>query len=414
MDRLGEQFVRTMSIDRMRAMVRPAVAEHLAFGRMLTPPEARNKQFARDRTTTRRLKVGYLSPDFRRHPLVSFVRPILEHHDRDQFEVLCYANVAAPDATTESLRGLADEWRSVFGLSDHELLTQIEADQVDLLVDLAGHTADSRIRVFAHRAAPVQISMLGYLNTTGLPEMDYVVTDAIRDPQAEDNYYSESVARLPSGGCCWLPPAGAPDVTAAPVFARGHVTFGSTHRPNKMTDETLRLWAAVLNRVAGSRLLLFHNDLADSVDLQQRLTDRLTAAGIDRSRFDLAWDADEEYLTAYGEIDILLEAVPWSSGTTALDALWMGVPIPTVCGQQPAGRPTASALQRLELGDLVARSTDEYIDIVAKLAADRARIAALRESLRDRMRTTVCDAVTHVRELETAYRDMWTRWCDAA
>jgi len=389
-----------------------AYQEHVAWGEQLPRRPLRNFR-GRDASPTRRLRVGYISPDFRRHPLTSFVRPMIQAHDRQQVEVFCYSDCGSPDAVTIALSTACDQWRMTHGLSDELVWSHIRRDEIDILVDLTGHTADDRLNVFANRATPVQVSMLGYLNTTGVPEMDYVVSDIHRDPQAEDDYYIENVVRLPGGGCCWHPPKNAPEPNGLPALERGYVTFGCTHRANKLTDATLQLWSEVLNAVPDSRLLIFHNSLAGNPEMQARICHRMDGFGINPDRLDIAWHEGGEYLPAYQAIDILLECIPWSSGTTALDALWMGVPVPTVYGSQPASRPTSSVMHRLDLEELVAYSNDDYVGLVTEMAQQIELLQDLRSQLRQRMKNTICDAKTFVSELEAAYRSMWQEWCDA-
>lgn len=384
--------------------------EHVRIGSRLTP--AAGIAFTQSVDRDRPLRIGYLSPDFYRHPLVSFFEPMLKAHRRDHVHVTCYSNVKRPDEVTSRLRENADLWRDIHGRGDREVLDQIRSDEVDILIELTGHTADNRLNVLAQRAAPVQVSMLGYLNTTGVTEIDYYITDAIRDPADQDRFYTEEVVRIAGGGCCWQAPADAPDLVPPPSVARGYVTFGSTHRPNKLTSETLALWARVMQSVPDARLLIFHSVLKQSEELRAQLLYRFSEAGLDPARIDLAWDSNDEYLNAYQEMDILLEATPWGSGTTAHEAMWMGVPIPTLLGSRPCGRATASALHRLGLTDLIARDSDEYCEVVSGLAADSQRLTALRTQLRDDVGSTLCDAEAFVTELEAAYRDMWVRWCD--
>lgn len=385
---------------------------HTAIARMMPPEQP--QAFTNSKTIDRQLRIGYLSPDFRKHPLVSFIEPILKNHSTSDFSIFGYANVKNVDHVTDRLQTRCTNWRSIYGVSDQDAIAMIMEDEIDILVDLAGHTANNRMTLFAQRAAPVQVSMLGYLNTTGLGSMDYVVTDEVRDPPAEDKFYSESVVRLSKGGCCWTPPDNTPDIMPPPVLERKHITFGSMHRPNKLTDETLRLWANVMNAVPNSRLLVFHNVLRKSEALQSHVLAGIRDAGVDLDRVDVAWNDTAEYLMAYDEMDILLEATPWSSGTTALESLWQGVPIPTIYGRNPSGRATPSVLKRLGLDDLVAASEVEYVDIVAKLAANPERLSDLRGGLRPLIEKTICNATSFVQQLEDSYRDMWKKACHEA
>lgn len=386
-------------------------AAHVAMAQLM--PTGPSSELTNTFNPNKPLRVGYLSPDFRRHPLVSFFEPMLVGHSSNEFEVFCYANVSKEDDVTARLQSQSPHWRAIYGMSDNDVLATIQNDQIDILVDLAGHTANNRLAVFSRRAAPVQLSMLGYLNTTGVAAMDYFVTDEVRDPVAEDEFYTEEVVRL-KDGCCWAPADNSPDIQPPPMIERGHVTFGCTHRPNKLTDRTLELWSRILVAVPDSRLMVFHNMLKKSEELQGHLLSRFRDAGIAADRIDLMWHDGNDYLVAYEEIDVLLEVVPWSSGTTALDSLWQGVPIPTLYGSSPCGRATASALQRMGLSDLVSADETAYVQNVIELANDSDRLADLRSNLRPLMRETICDSKTFIRHLESSFREMWKRVCDAA
>ncbi|MFK7817387.1 MAG: tetratricopeptide repeat protein [Planctomycetaceae bacterium] len=391
---------------------RSVVNEHIEWANRF-PALQTPTAFGNYRLPHKQLRIGYVSPDFCNHPLVSFVLPILQQHDREQVETYCYTLSDVVDETTKQVRECSDHWRSLHSLSGHDAQLQIVADEIDILIDLAGHTANNRLSIFAHRAAPVQVSMLGYLNTTGLRTMDYVISDEVRDPVSDDDFYVETVWRLPDGGSCWLPPGNCPEVRPAPVKENGFVTLGSMHRPNKLTDETLALWASVMKRVENARLRVFHSSFAKAPELRAKVHERLVASGIAKSRFEIVSEsADGQYLSAYHNIDLLLECTPWSSGTTALESMWMGVPIPTIYGDRPMRRPTASALHRMGLPELVADSAEAYTQIVAGLCGDASELLRLRTELRERMRTTICDADTYVGQLEAAYREMWQRWCD--
>ncbi|MCA9186240.1 MAG: tetratricopeptide repeat protein [Pirellulaceae bacterium] len=355
----------------------------------------------------KRLRIGYVSPDLYHHAMRGFVMPIFESYDRKRFEVYCYAEVLRPDATTQTQQKLVDGWRFTSGLSDEMLAGLIRQDEIDILVDLAGHTARNRLKVFAKRPAPVQASMLGYLNTTGLAHIDYVITDVDRDPPEDDQYYSEQVWRLPHGGCCWQPPKSTPELSPRDYDSARPIVFGSTHKPDKMSSQTLAMWAKLLAVTPDSRLLVFRNSLRDNLELQSLILQRLVEFGVEPQRVDFAWDDSGEHLTAYGAMDILLDAIPWGSGTTALEAMWMGVPTPTVRGDRPCGRATASALVRLGLDDLIARDADDYVQCVARLAADRSRLQSLSSQLRTMMACTICDPKPYIADLQDAYRQMW-------
>lgn len=408
-------------------------ASNLLYGINIDPERDRSDQLARHRNHTavlprrespvqfsnvltqdRKLRLGYISGDFKKHAMQGFLEPILKNHDREKFEIYAYAEVTRPDNCTVAYSKLFNGWMNTPGLTAQQVGQQIIRDEIDILIDLAGHTAANRMDVLAYKSAPVQVSMIGYLNTTGLPEVDYVVTDAIRDPECEDQFYTESVYRIPSGGICWQPSGSYPDVAPPACEKNGYVTLGAMHRMNKINDLTLRVWAQILQRLPNARLLIFHNELEDNQELQGHTLQRIIDAGIESERVSLAFDPSGDYLPTYHEIDVLLECFPWATGTTALESLYMGVPIPTLRGDRPMCRATAGALNRIRLDELVASSFDEYVDIVANLAADKERLAEMRQTLRGRMLSTICDHSVYIRELEEAYRSMWLRYCDAA
>jgi predicted O-linked N-acetylglucosamine transferase (SPINDLY family) len=365
-----------------------------------------------DRDPERPLRVGYVSPDFRNHAVAFFLKPILTHHDRRGVRCYCYAEIVNPDARTSELRSLADEWRETVGRSDLELAALIRSDRIDLLVDLAGHLDGGRLRTFALKPAPVQISYLGYPGTTGLPELDYRLTDETADPPGADADYSETLVRLPGPFCCYAPPAPFAIAADPPSRRTGVVTFGSTHKLEKINDRVVDLWAAVLRDLPGSRLLLARDVLSGDVALHWRELFARRGIGDDRIVIATPRPIDMNHLHVYDQIDVMLDTFPWSGHTTACEALWMGVPTVTLRGERYTGRMVASLLTTVGLPDLVAAGADSYRDIAIRLAADEDRRAEMRASLRERLQTsTLCDGRTFTAGLEAAYRCMWRQWC---
>lgn len=356
-----------------------------------------------------RLRVGYVSSDLRTHSVAYFLEPLLAHHDRERVEVFCYANLRRGDATTERLRGLADHWIPIADLDDLAVADRIRADRIDLLVDLGGHTGQSRLAVFAHRAAPVQVSWLGYPNTTGLSTMDYRLTDAIADPPgAADGFHSERLVRLDGGFLCYRPPADAPPVLPAPYRARGFVTFGSFNHPAKLSDETVRCWADLLARVPDSRLLLKYRIFEDAATCRFH-QDRFAAAGLAPDRLELLGHIDEAqgHLAAYGRIDLALDPFPYNGTTTTCEALWMGVPVVALAGTRHAGRVGASLLHRVGLDELVADDPQTYMTLAAGLAADPERLAMLRSGMRERLvASPLLDGDGFARSIEAAFAEI--------
>lgn len=361
----------------------------------------------------RRLRIGYCSPDFRAHPVAHFFLPLLTSHDRDAVEVSCYSNTPRPDRTTEHLRSLADRWRDVRRLSDAELAETVAADEIDILVDLAGHTARNRLLAFAAKPAPVQVSFLGYPNTTGLSSIDYRLTDAITDPPGEPRAHSESLVHLPSSFCCYAPVDFDITPKSLPADRRGAITFGSLHNLAKLNRHVIAAWSAVLRSVPRSRLLIARTTLSASAG--ERLLAEFAQLGVAGARVELRRlpTTPGGHLQAYHDIDIILDTFPWSGHTTTCEALWMGVPVLTLRGDRHAARMGASLMTHLGLNDWIAASATEYVDMAAPLAADLPRLRELRATLRPRLLSSpICDGPRFAAAVEAAFRAMWQRWCD--
>jgi len=386
------------------------LARHRDWGRRHAPPAPSP---APDRDPGRRLRLGYVSADLGRHPVGFFLLPALRHHDRRAFDVVCYSGRRAPDAWTRRLRAEADGWVETADLDDAALEARIRADRVDLLVDLAGHTAGNRLAVFARRPAPLQLSWLGYPGTTGLAAIDHLIADCAQIPPGDECWYVERVERLDPGYVCYAPPEDAPAVAPLPAAARGHVTFGSLNNPAKLNPAVLRLWARVLRAVPGARLLLAWPSLADP-EVRSRLEALAAAAGLAPARLDLRpGGGPREFLALYGEIDVALDPFPYSGGLTTLEALWMGVPVVTWPGDRFAGRHAASHLGQAGFADWICPGPAAYVARAAEAAADLERLAALRAALRRRLAASpLLDGAGFARRLEALYRSLWRRRCD--
>jgi protein O-GlcNAc transferase len=373
--------------------------------------------YPNDRSVGRRLKVGYFSPDFRGHSVAYFLEPLLHSHDRNAVEVFCYAEVRSPDAATRRFEQLADHWTETVGMSDEALAERIRSDGIDILVDLAGHTSKNRLPVFARKPAPVQVTWLGYPNTTGLDAIDYRLVDAVTDPEGEaDAFASETLVRLPGGFLCYGAANDAPTPETAPCLTTGFVTFGSFNNPTKLSGAALDVWAQVLTRLPDARLLLKGKPLADAATRALHLS-RLTERGVAAHRVELVdWLPDSKaHLALYDRFDVALDPFPYNGTATTCEALWMGVPVVTLRGDRHAGRVGASLLTQIGLTDLIADSVEAYVEMAVALAGDSARLADLRHSLRPRMAaSSLCDAAGFARKVEDAYRTMWARWCGPA
>jgi predicted O-linked N-acetylglucosamine transferase (SPINDLY family)/predicted SAM-dependent methyltransferase len=367
----------------------------------------------------RRIRVGYVSGDFRRHVVAFFIEPILEHHDRNRFEVVCYYNHRADDSYTARLRGVADRWVECEHLSDAELADRIREDRIDILVDLAGHTAYNRAQMFAMKPAPVQVSYLGYPGTTGLSAIDYRITDARADPPGEaDEHSAERLVRLPNCFHCFRPREDSPAVGPLPAAASGYITFGCFNNFSKLSPGFLDTAARVLDAVPGSRLWLKGQALAVPY-VAERVRKRFIAAGIDPNRLKLSgWKKTlEDHLEAYNSVDIALDSFPYNGTTTTCEAMWMGVPVVTLVGDRHAARVGHSLLRAVGLEEFVAGSVDDYVKVSARLASDVGRLDAMRRDLREHVRRSpLTDEQGFTSTLEACYLQMWetARTGDAA
>lgn len=393
-------------------------AESLRFGeRQCGASVPGAADFENPAEPSRRLKIAYVSPDFRSHSVTSFLIPVLQSHDRAQFEVFCYSNCAQTDATTDYIEGLSDHWCSIVGWTDDDVAKRIRDDCIDILVDLAGHTGLGSLTVFARKPAPLQVSWLGYPNTTGLPTIDYRLTDAVADPIGPaDDLHSEKLVRLEHGFLCYRADASTSNVAPAPVAKRGYVTFGSFNALAKIRPPVVRAWSEIMQAVPHSRLVLKANTLSDPVT-RNRFIDMFAAHGIEADRLELlGWmKSRAEHMATYAKIDVGLDTFPYNGTTTTCEALWMGVPVVTLSGDRHASRVGASIMERIGLGELVAESEQKFIALATELGSDPERLVSLRSGLRDRMSgSTLTDAALITAGIESAFREMWRRWCEAA
>jgi len=364
---------------------------------------------------SRPLRVGYVSPDFGMHVVSFFIEPVLAAHDRGAVEVFCYFAAPNDDPQSARVKAHAAHWRSLVGLDDRAAAELIRADGLDVAVDLSGHTRGNRLAVFARRVAPVQATWLGYPNTTGVPAIDYRFTDSYCDPPGStETLHSERLWRLDGGFIAYRPRPEAPPVTALPARDNGHITFGCFNSPAKITDTCLRLWAQLLDRVGGARLLLKGKGF-DEPQLALELLERFEALGGDSTRVDLHGGRPSfvEHLSSYGMVDIALDSYPYHGTTTTCEALMMGVPVVSLAGLAHASRVGASLLSRAGHPEWVATSADEYVAIAAALAADVDFLAQTRSGLRWKLSSSALGDVTLIaRALEAAYRAMLSASAD--
>jgi len=376
---------------------------------------ARFAPCANSRDPERRLRIGYLSRDFYRHPVAWFMVPVLERHDRSRFEVCCYMTGARADDVTAQVRSLANRWLDAAKLSHSELADAIHRDGIDILVDLLGHAGSSDLAVFAQQPAPVQVTWLGYLNTTGLTRMQYRLCDAISDPPgAADRLHTETLVRLPHSQWCYRPyremELSREHAMEPPCRRNGFITFGSFNHRIKLSPTVLALWARILVQQPDSCLVILG---VPNGPPQDRLLGNFTQEGIAASRIKVVPPLPmNDYFPWFDQVDLALDATPYSGGTTTCDTLWMGVPVVTLAGSRSVSRSAASILTTVGLADWIAQTPDEYVRLALKFARDQAVLGELRASLRRRMRESpLMDEPGFARDLESAYRGMWRRWC---
>ncbi len=364
----------------------------------------------------RPLRIGYMSGDFHRHPVGYFIEPVIEHHDRSLYSVACYSTLGQADDLTKRIAAHADTWQVVEHLDDAALAAAIRADGIDILVDLSGHTRGSRLLAFARRPAPVQATWFGFLDTTGLDAIDYIIVDPLLLPPAGSRHrLSEAPLVLPRSFLCYRPPEYAPEVTPLPALRGGALRFGCFNNLAKLNEAVISLWAKVLDAVPGAILELQTYSLS-----RQRSRDwvieRFSAHGIAPARLDLRGGASHrELLAAYGEIDVALDPFPYTGGLTTLEALWMGIPVVTLAGDTLLARMGVTCVGNAGLGEFVAATPDEYVEIARRCARDLPRLAQLRVQMRGRLlQTTLFDGAAFTRDLELGYRRAWRRWCEGA
>jgi predicted O-linked N-acetylglucosamine transferase (SPINDLY family) len=390
---------------------RSIAEEHLRWNRQFAEPWSRNVPSCRhERNGERRLRIGYVSPDFCSQAEAFFVVPLFEAHDHERFEIHGYASVARPDAVTDRLRRSVDFWHDVRRLSDEALAQRIRADEIDILVDLTMHMAGSRLPVFARKPAPIQVTWLAYPGSTGLKAIDYRITDRYLDPPAAElACFAEQAAPLPDCWCCYHPLMDEIGVSPLPATAARHITFGCLNHFHKVSEETLALFGRVLGAVEKSRLLL----LAPLGSLRRRVLDLFARYGVASDRIEFVEKVPRsEYLELYHRIDIALDTLPYNGITTTCDALWMGVPVVSLVGRTAAGRAGLGLLSTLQLRDFACGSPDEFVAVARRITDDLPKLDELRAGLRARLQASpLMDAPRFARNMEVAYRTMWRDWC---
>lgn len=383
------------------------------FDREIAAALLRRRPFGNAVDPERRLKIGYVSGDFRSHAVNYFFEPLLTHHDKRDFEIFAYTTTSEEDEVTARLKPSFDHWQNIRYLDDDAAADLIEKDGIDLLIDMSGHMAANRLLVFARKPAPVQATWLGFTTTTGISALDYRITDPFTDPVGmTEHYNTETLWRLPSTFCCYEPRADIPaPIDHPPGSDNGFVTFGCFNNFSKVSDRTLRRWAEILQGVPDARLLLEIIGI-DGPTFRSETLARLDRLGLPLDRLILEPRRRENQYVLYDKVDIALDPFPFNGGTTSLDALWMGVPVVTLAGENFTGRMGVSILSNLGLPDLVANDEADYVACATGLANDPARLQELRQTLRQRMAgSPLMDFKAFARDMEAAYRGMWRVWC---
>jgi len=380
-----------------------------AHRRTVPPP----MPHANTRDPERRLRLGYVSSDFKSHATAGVFGPVLRRHDRSRFDLFLYSGVLREDAETEKFRTLATAWRSTLGRAPDALAEHIRADRIDILVDLSGHTAGNHLLTFLRKPAPVQVTAWGSSTGTGLSEIDYFLADPVSVPVKERRHYAETVYDLP-GILPYEPPEPLPPVGPLPAALGRPLVFGCFNRAMKIGPSTIAAWARILHRTPEARLLLKDRSF-DRGDARATLCEAFDRAGIASERLEFAGGTSRfEHLAAHGRADIALDPFPVNGGVTTCEALVMGLPVVTVLGTDAGSRTSASLLSAIGLPDWIAADVDDYVEIATAWSTRIADLSAIRQTLRTRyLESPIGDLRTYTRLVEDAFRDMWRRWCQS-
>jgi len=386
--------------------------EHTLWGQRYAPIGLARTSHSNTVDPDRTLRIGYISPDFSKSVVVCYMTVILDSHNRDAVEVYGYGNVECPDEMTACLRNKFDQYRDIWKKTDEAVARIIEQDKIDILVELAGHSRNNRLLVLAHKPAPIQVTYLGYGDTTGMEAIDYLLTDNIVTPPAFQEFYTEELFPVPNGYCCYKPLIEAPAVNPLPVSENGYVTFGAFTSVWRLNKRLLGVWGEILKRVVNARLILGFRG-GDDEGLQHRFLSQFEQNGISQERIEIRGvKSYGDYLKQYNDVDIALDTFPENGCTTTCDALWMGVPVISLVGQHQVGRYGLSFFCSIGLEHFAATTVSDYVAKAVALAHDPEGLAEWRKAMRSRMaESPLCSSKRFAHELESVYREMWVRWC---
>jgi protein O-GlcNAc transferase len=391
------------------------LSQHLEYERHLLIPAAKKPyRHANNRDRDRPLRVGYVSYDFMQHPVGFFVSSVIVRHDPNQVISYCYNTRPYEDRITWRIKANAKHWRRMVDIGAEAFAERVREDEIDILIDLSGHTAGNRLDAFALKPAPIQATWAGYVGTTGLSAMDYLLADRFQVPPEYDRYHSETVYRMPNDYICYEPPEFAPSVGPLPALTNGYVIFGSFANPAKINEREIDVWARILHRVPGSALRLRYGNMTVQANVN-RIHGQFKRLGIDPARIWLEnGGSGKSMFDAYNNVDIGLDTFPYSGGLTTCEALWMGVPVITCPGKRYESRHSLTHLSNAGLTETIAADFDDYVEIAVTLAGDLPRLERLRQTMRARAASSpLCDSEAFTRDLEAGFRHMWHRWCDA-
>jgi len=352
------------------------------------------------------MKIGYVSPDFRTHSVAYFILPVLQHHDVNEFQIYLYANVNRPDQMTEKIRTHCYKYRNIRGMQSTKAGELIYEDQLDILIDLAGHTYENLLKIFAMKPAPIQMTYLGYPGTTGLETVDFRITDRIVDPEDDTRHYTEKHIQMPSPFICYQPPENAPEISELPMIKNGYITFGSFNYLGKINHSVIQLWCSLLKKIPTARLILKSRPFHDK-HVQKKFKQLFISNGIEKKRLDFRKTVPEikNHLSHYQDIDIALDPFPYNGTTTTCESLWMGVPVLTISGHCHAARVGTSLLQSIGLNEWVAQNPDIFIQKAVLLEKQQGLLSELRHNLRNILEISdLCNASFHTQKLESVYR----------
>jgi len=386
---------------------------HQQWGKGFAIKPKKQLQFSNYPDPDRPIRIAYISPDFRGHPVGYFIEPALVQYDAKQFEIYCYAHVANPDQTTQVIQNHVDTFYQIHTMDDLHLANQIRTDGIDILIDLAGHTANSRIRVMAYQAAPIQVTYLGYPTTSGLKHIDYRLTDAAIDPKGiSDSWYTEQLIHLDSCFFCLSPLGDSVPISRLPALHNKMFCFGAFHNTSKVSDTIIKLWSKVLAQIPESQILL-QAAAYDDPDIVRYFQSCFEKYGIKRHRVQCMGTLPfEQYLKLHHQIDIMLDTQPWTGHTTSCHALWMGIPVLTLAGKRHASRIGQRLMLALNLPEWVAKDHQDFVKKAVQFAMDRNGLDILRQNMRTRiLESGISDRKQYVHSLEQVFRQLWLEWC---